>query len=172
LSATSFVLTYFLLFWDAAIAALIGWIVSMTSRQIGHFFFEPKGYNLVNEATHEYKEQVKVGYNPRRKAVLLSIWALSPLPLYFKPTFFGMVRPWENAFGFVHQLGMCWLFIGVAGVIARSIQLFFIGDLQTGLVWAVKIMTDPFHDIKLYYKAPYHLLRGDIEDGVALNHSH
>jgi hypothetical protein len=46
-------------------------------------------------------------------------------------------------------------------------------DLQTGLVWAVKILTDPFHDIKLYYKAPYHLLRGDIEDDeLALGHSH
>ena len=99
LSATSFVFMYFLLFWDPAIAALIGWMVSMTSRQIGHFFFEPKGYDSVNDATHEYKEQVKVGYNLRRKAVLLSIWALSPLPLYFKPTFFGMISPWESALG-------------------------------------------------------------------------
>jgi hypothetical protein len=167
LSATSFVFMYFLLFWDPAIAALIGWMVSMTSRQIGHFFFEPKGYYSVNDATHEYKEEVKVGYNLRRKAVLLSIWALSPLPLYFKRTFFGMISPWESAWEFVHQIGMCWLFIGVAGVILRSIQLFFIRDLQTGLVWAVKIITDPLHDIKLYYKAPYHLLRGE-----ALNDSH
>ena len=60
----------------------------MTSRQIGHFFFEPKGYDSVNDATHEYKEEVKVGYNLRRKVVLLSIWALSPLPLYFRPTLF------------------------------------------------------------------------------------
>src|SRR5438132_6006375 len=119
-----------------------------------------------------YKEEVKVGYNLRRKVVLLSIWALSPLPLYFKPTFFGMIRPWESSLGFVHQIGMCWLFIGVAGVILRSIQLFFIRDLQTGLVWAVKIITDPFHDIKLYYKAPYYLWRGDMEDPVALSHGH
>jgi hypothetical protein len=39
LSATSFVLMYFLLFWDPVIAAMTGWMVSMTSRQIGHFFF-------------------------------------------------------------------------------------------------------------------------------------
>jgi hypothetical protein len=44
--------------------------------------------------------------------------------------------------------------------------------LQTGLVWAVKIITDPFHDIKLYYKAPYCLLRGDTDDPLALGHSH
>ena len=31
LSASSFVFMYFLLFWDPAIAALIGWMVSMTS---------------------------------------------------------------------------------------------------------------------------------------------
>jgi hypothetical protein len=114
------------MFWDPAMAALIGWMVSMSSRQIGHFFFEPEGYDSVNDATHEYKEEVKVGYNLRRKAVLLSIWALSPLPLYFKPTFFGMISPWESALGFLHQIGMCWLFIGVAGVILRSVQLFFI----------------------------------------------
>ena len=43
-------------------------------------------------------------------------------------------------------------------------QLFFISDVQTGLVWMTKILTDPFHDIKLYYKAPLHLLRGELID--------
>jgi hypothetical protein len=28
-------------------------------------------------------------------------------------------------------------------------------------VWAAKILTDPFHDIKLYHKAPIALLRGE-----------
>ena len=172
-SALSFLCAYALMFRDPFLASMVGWLLAMTSRQIGHFFFEPKGYDSINDATHEYKEEVKVGYNLRRKTVLLSIWALSPLPLYFKPTFFGMISPWESAWEFVHQIGMCWLFIGVAGVILRSVQLFFIRDLQTGLVWAVKIMTDPFHDIKLYYKAPYHLLRGDLEDDeLALGHGH
>ena len=27
-----------------------------------------------------------------------------------------------------------------------------------------KIVTDPFHDIKLYYKAPFYLLRGELID--------
>jgi len=51
-SALSFLLAYALLFTDPVLAALIGWLVSMTSRQIGHFFFEPKGYDEVNQATH------------------------------------------------------------------------------------------------------------------------
>ena len=36
--------------------------------------------------------------------------------------------------------------------------------MQTGLVWATKILTDPFHDIKLYHKAPLDLLRGELID--------
>jgi len=39
-------------------------------------FFEPKGFDDVNQATHEYKEAVKVGYNLRRKAILHVVWAL------------------------------------------------------------------------------------------------
>jgi hypothetical protein len=27
-----------------------------------------------------------------------------------------------------------------------------------------KILTDPFHDIMLYYKAPFHLVRGELID--------
>jgi hypothetical protein len=169
-SATSFVFAYVLMFWDPAMAALIAWLLSMTSRQIGHFFFEPKGYDEVNQATHEYKEAIKVGYNLKRKVVLQVMWGVSPLALYFEPTLFGMIRPWDNIAGFLHNLGLFWLFIGIAGLVFRSVQLFFLQDLQTGLVWALKIITDPFHDIKLYYKAPYHLLRGDIDDGVALDH--
>ena len=159
LSATSFVIAYLLCYWDPAIAALVAWTVSMTSRQAGHFFFEPKGFDRVNNATHEYKEDIKVGYNLRRKAVLLAIWAMSPLALYFDPTLFGLYPPHPSAAEFVHHIGQVWFVIGVAGLIFRSVQLFFIRDVQTGLVWATKIITDPFHDIKLYYKAPLQLLR-------------
>src|ERR1700680_4771648 len=79
LSATSFICAYLLVFWAPWGAAIVGWTISMTSRQIGHFFFEPKGYDVVNQATHEYKEEIKVGYNLQRKFILLTIWALSPL---------------------------------------------------------------------------------------------
>jgi hypothetical protein len=30
-----------------------------------------------------------------------------------------------------------------------------------------KILTDPFHDIALYHKAPLQLLRGELTDGKA-----
>lgn len=170
LSASTFLCAYVLMFWEPCAAALIGWMISMTSRQIGHFFFEPKGYDAVNEATHEYKEKIKVGYNLKRKAVLLAIWALSPLVLYVEPTLFGLFEPHAGALAFIRHIGQIWLFIGVAGLIFRSVQLFFIRDVQTGLAWAVKILTDPFNDIKLYYKAPLSLLRRDAMDEMALDH--
>ncbi|HUZ71480.1 MAG TPA: hypothetical protein VMU87_00725 [Stellaceae bacterium] len=166
LSATSFLVAYAVLFWSPAAAALIAWTVAMTSRQIGHFIFEPKGYDTVNQATHEYKEEIKVGYNLRRKAVLLSIWALSPLALYLEPTLFGLLRPRANFVGFIREVGQIWLFVGISGLLFRTVQLFLIRDMQTGLVWATKIITDPFHDIKLYYKAPLLLLRRAMADDI------
>jgi len=92
-SAFSFLVGYAFMFVDPVKAALIGWLVSMTTRQAGHFFFEPKGYDHINQATHEYKEEIKVGYNLQRKVVLMTIWALSPLVLYLDPTLFGLFVP-------------------------------------------------------------------------------
>ena len=163
-SAISFLFSYVMIFKDPAISALAGWLVAMTTRQTGHFFFEPKNYDVVNNATHEYKEEIKVGYNLRRKVVLLTIWALSPLPLYFDPTYFGLFAPAADKTGFIRHVAMIWLVLGIAGVLFRTVQLFLIKDVQTGLVWATKILTDPFHDIKLYHKAPLALLRGELID--------
>ena len=78
-SALSFLTAYVFIFTDPVAAALIGWLAAMVSRQAGHFFFEPKGYDEVNQATHEYKESIKVGYNLKRKIVLLAIWAAAPV---------------------------------------------------------------------------------------------
>jgi hypothetical protein len=171
-SALSFLFSYLMIFKDPAIAALSGWLVAMTSRQAGHFFFEPKDYDVVNQATHEYKEEIKVGYNLRRKVVLLTIWALSPLPLYLDPTYFGIFTPHTGKAEFIRHVAAIWLALGIGGVLFRTIQLFFLKDVQTGLVWATKILTDPFHDIKLYYDAPLHLLRGELIDSMPREQHH
>src|SRR5271165_3509358 len=97
LSACSFLVAYVMLFTDPVSAALIGWLVAMVSRQSGHFFFEPKGYDAANHVTHEYKEDVKVGYNLRRKVVLHIIWAASPLVLLIDPTCFGLIPPQDGS---------------------------------------------------------------------------
>ena len=172
-SALSFLFAYVWLFVDPMISALVGWLVSMTSRQAGHFFFEPHDYDHINQATHEYKEDIKVGYNLQRKVVLMAIWALSPLVLVVDPTLFGLFTPWASAADFMRQTAKIWLVIGGGGLLFRTVHLFFIRDVETGLVWMTKILTDPFHDLMLYRKAPLALMRGELMDpGLHLNPEH
>ena len=159
ISAISFLIAYSLLFVDPVKAALIGWLISMVTRQSGHFFFEPLGFDEENKVSNEYKEAVKVGYNLKRKVVLLSIWAFIPLALWLNPTMFGLFDAHADMGGYIDHLGILWLALGVAGLLFRTVHLFFIRNVQTGLVWLTKILTDPYHDIKLYHKAPLLLLR-------------
>jgi len=163
-SALSFISAYVMIFFNPVAAALTDWLVSMTTRQAGHFFFEPKGYDIVNQASHEHKEEIKVGYNLQRKLVLIAIWAVAPLLLYVDPTLFGIFEPASGKSDLIDQIALIWLFIGIGGLIFRTVHLFFIRDVQTGLVWMTKILTDPFHDLKLYCTAPLHLLRGELID--------
>jgi hypothetical protein len=162
ISAISFLATYVLLFTHPVIAALFGWTFSMCIRQVGHFFFEPKGYDEENQATHAYKEQVKVGYNLRRKVILHSIWGVTPIVLYFVPTFFGLFStPWTNVSEYFQHLARLWIGLAAGALLFRTVHLFFLRGVLTGLVWFTKILTDPFHDIMLYHKAPLALLRGE-----------
>jgi hypothetical protein len=163
-SAICFLVSYVMVFTDPAYAAYVAWLGAMVSRQVGHFFFEPKDYDQVNQATHEHKEDIKVGYNLKRKVVLLSIWALSPALLWVTPTFWGLVNAPDTSAEFIHHVGLIWLAVGLGGLLFRTIQLMIVKNVQTGAVWISKILTDPFHDIQLYYKAPLALLRGELID--------
>ena len=164
LSALSFLTSYVVVWKSPGMAALLGWLVSMLSRQSGHFFFEPKTYDHVNHATHEHKEDIKVGYNLHRKVVLMVIWALSPALVYFSPTLFGLVEAPTSRMDLLDHVGLVWLAVGAGGLLFRMLQLFVLKDVQTGLVWVTKILTDPFHDAMLYWRAPLALLRGELID--------
>ena len=163
LSAVVFVIAYGLVFFDPAMAAILAWCVSMTSRQAGHFFFEPRGHDHVNQASDAHKEAIKIGYNIRRKVVLMGIWVLIPAAVWLAPSS-STFEPTADVAGFVHDVGMAWLALGMAGLLFRVAQLWLRQGAVTGLAWAFKILTDPFHDIWLYHPAPLHLLRGELID--------
>ncbi len=171
-SSICFVCVYILLFTHPIAAAFLGWPVAMIARQTGHFFFEPKGYDDKNQVSHEYKEEVKVGYNLQRKVVLLTTWAALPLVLYFEPSFFGLFEPRVDSSNYLLHLSKLWIALGIGAVAFRTIHLFFLKDVKTGLVWATKIVTDPFHDIKLYYRAPFQALRGEMYDPAGPQRQH
>lgn len=163
-SAMCFMTAYVMLFYNATAAALLGWLFAMCSRQIGHFFFEPRIYDEVNDASHEHKEEIKVGYNLFRKRVLQSIWAVSPIVLYLNPDLFGLLTPHTNWDEFVYNLSVVWIALGALALVFRTVQLFFQRNVQTGLVWATKIVTDPFHDFRIYLKSPVYLMKGELID--------
>ena len=162
ISSITFLAVYVLLFTSPVLGVLLGWLFAMLIRQVGHFFFEPKDYDEYNQASHEEKESLKVGYNLHRKVILLSTFALMPLVLWLSPTFFGVFAPYANAGEFVNNLSYVWLALGVGAVIFRGVHLFFLMGVQTGLVWMTKIITDPVHDIMIYWRAPFQALRGEM----------
>jgi hypothetical protein len=165
-SALSFIVAYVMLFIEPAVATMIAWLIAMPSRQAGHFFFEPRGYDEANKASHEHKEAIKVGYNLFRKIVLMSIWVASPLLLLASPTLWGALQARHDWFGVVHNVSVIWLVVGFGAVAFRTVHLFFLRDVQTGLVWATKILTDPFHDVALYYRSPVYVMRGELFDPI------
>lgn len=171
LSACSFLASYALVFYYPAAAALVGWLLAMTLRQCGHFFFEPKTYDKVNQATHEHKESIKVGYNLKRKVILIAIWAFAPLILIIDPSFLGLLVAHTDDASLINNIAILWLYIGLGAIVFRTVHLFKLMGVQSGLVWFTKILTDPFHDIKIYKSSLKHLLKGDMYDTMDHNWS-
>ena len=79
---------------------------------------------------------------------------LLPPVLYFAPTMFGLFCRRGRPGTYLHHLAQLWIGLAAGALLFRTIHLFFIRGVQTGLVWFTKILTDPFHDIMLYHKAP------------------
>jgi hypothetical protein len=164
LSALSFIVAYIYLFIDPVISAYIAWLFSMTTRQAGHFFFEPKDYDTYNQATQDYKEEIKVGYNLKRKRVLIACWLAVPVLAYFDAALFNFVMPDAAPDTLIDRIGWGWLWLAVAAVVFRMIQLTAIQSRRVALVWCIKILTDPFHDAVIYRKSPIYLLQGQLID--------
>lgn len=163
ISALIFLVCYALLFRDPALAGLVGWLAMLT-RQTGHFFFEPNGYDAVNHVSNDYKEAIKVGYNQTRKIVLLVVWGLMPVALMLSPTLFGLFAAPTTRMDFVRHVGLLWLAVGIGGGLFRMVQLFATQGVGTGLTWVTKVLTDPLHNIALYWRSPLALLRGELID--------
>src|SRR5215813_5055996 len=92
-SALCFLASYALMPFKPIAASLLGWTVAMWSRQIGHFFFEPKGFDHINNVTFDHKEKVKVGFNLQRKVLMFASWISVPLLLLVSPTFWRVFPP-------------------------------------------------------------------------------
>jgi hypothetical protein len=161
-SACCFLVTYALIPFNPLAAALLGWVVAMWMRQIGHFFFEPTGFDTVNNVSFEEKENIKVGFNLQRKVVLLAVWLAVPAVTWALGTKTGMM-PTDTGL-FMDRVGQGWIGLALAGLLARTVYLMVTRSFQTGAVWFTKIITDPINDIRTYYQSPLYLLKGQLYD--------
>jgi len=164
ISASSFLVAYVYLFINPVISAYIAWLIAMTTRQIGHFFFEPDGYDEYNQATFEYKEKIKIGFNLNRKRVLLAVWLSVPALAFIDAANFNLIMPDTSSDTLFNRIGWGWLWLGVAGVVFRMIQLVIKDSVRTAVTWCIKIITDPFHDVIIYRKSPIYLMKGQLID--------
>ena len=169
-SAISLLVAYALLFMEPAWAGLVGWLVGMVTRQSGHIFFEPRGHDRIHDVSYEHKESIKAGYNMRRKGILIGVWLTLPVLLALSPSLFGLIAPATGWQGYLHDVGLAWLTLGASGVALRTLHLFALRGPVWGLAWAFKILTDPLHNIDIYWRSPLALLSGqryDPLDGAA-----
>lgn len=153
-SCMCFVCMYVLLFTKPVAAVLLGWLVGMSMREAGRLLFEPK-----SSGNSKARAPLRA-----HELSLYGAWALATLLLALDPTLFGLFEPPHDTQEFVDHLAKLWLGVGVTGLSLRGLQLFFARGTQSGLVWLTKVVTDPFHGIRLYHKAPLSLLRGELYD--------
>jgi len=106
----------------------------------------------------------------RRKAILISIWLSVPVLLWLTPSLFGLMHPARDTSGFVHDVGLAWLALGAAGLLFRTVHLFFLRGPLWGLAWACKILLDPIHNVQIYWASPLALLRGQRLDPLQAKH--
>ena len=168
-SALSFIAAYVLLFTNPALAGIVGWLVGMVTRQSGHIFFEPRGHDRIHDVSYDYKESIKVGFNMRRKAILITVWLSLPALLALAPSLFGLISPATNFAEYVNDVGLMWLALGAGGLLFRTVHLFFLRGPSWGLAWACKILLDPFHNVHIYWESPLALLRGQRYDPLHKN---
>ncbi|HEX6244894.1 MAG TPA: hypothetical protein VFZ61_28435 [Polyangiales bacterium] len=156
-SCLCFVCMYVLLFTKPVAAVLLGGLVAMSMREVGRLLFEPRrAPDAGKEAPRARRRAHELG--------LYAAWALATLLLVLDPTLLGLFDAPRDRQEFVDHMAKLWLGVGATGLALRGARLFLARGTQTSLVWLTKVVTDPFHGMRLYHKAPLSLLRGELYD--------
>jgi hypothetical protein len=84
--------------------------------------------------------------------------------LWLDPMLFGVVEAHASPAQLADHVALVWLLVAAAGIAFRCIQLCVTRSVLTGIAWVSKIATEPFHNIRIYWRSPVHLLRGQLYD--------
>lgn len=154
------IVAYILFFSGHFVSAVSLGLVSWFIRQSGHFFFESKEYDEINQMTFEEKEAEKVGANLHRK--LLMIGGLAAfLTLFFvtpdKLVTFAQMCGYAAEGPFSALIFFSFL-VFIFTWVSRSVWLMFNRSLMTGVCWFIKILYDPINDLVRYHDSPLKLM--------------
>jgi glutamate-1-semialdehyde 2,1-aminomutase len=145
LSSSTFVISYFLMFFDVTAAVSLG-VAALLLRQFGHAILEPPCHD---------KEQALLGYNTRNKTLILAAYVLLPIVHLLSVRSFNV----EALGAALPILAREWIVLTLAVVFGRVAYLAWIHDLSTAMIWFVKLITDPFTDIIAYNRSVLRIMR-------------
>ena len=135
-SSSAFLVCYWLVFWDLTAAMWAG-LAALFLRQFGHAVLEPPCHD---------KEAVLLGYNTRKKTVILGAYLLIPAVYLAAAGSWRTDALWAMAEPAAQALFL-WTGLVVAG---RVVYLIGTKGFRLGMVWFVKLITDPITDILAY----------------------
>ncbi len=136
LSSGVFIYCYFLIFTD---------LTTAVSASLGALFVRQFGHALVEPPCHD-KEELLLGFNTPNKTMIVSAYCLIPLANMFAAgswTLSAFLERWPT-------IAQQWWGLTLVVVLGRVVYLAWLHDLRTSMIWFVKLVTDPFTDIKAY----------------------
>jgi len=145
LSSSVFIFCYVFVFFDLTQAMFLG-LTALFVRQFGHAILEPPCHD---------KEALLLGFNTRDKTLIVLAYLLIPCAHIIRAA--SLSR--EALVPIVSVVAHQWFFLTVFVVFGHVLFLAWKHDLRSGLVWFVKLITDPFTDIGAYYTSPYRMVQ-------------
>jgi glutamate-1-semialdehyde 2,1-aminomutase len=139
LSSSAFILCYLTIFFNFTLAVSIG-VVSLLLRQFGHAILEPPCHD---------KEKALLGYNTRNKTLILMTYVLIPILHLISA---GAVNL-ESMRAAIPGIAREWFLLTLTVVFGRVIYLSWKLDFRSGMIWFVKLITDPITDVMAYYSS-------------------
>ena len=139
ISSSVFIVCYGLIFSDLVLAMWLG---------LGALFLRQAGHALIEPPCHD-KEQLLLGFDTRSKTVIIAFFILIPIVnAVYAPSFQG-----ADLEKLVGDVAMQWFVFTGLVIASRVLLLIKRHGLRNALVWFVKLITDPFTDIKAYWSS-------------------
>lgn len=136
LSSSVFIYCYVLIFTDLTTAVTAS-LAALFVRQFGHAIVEPPCHD---------QEELLLGFNTPNKTMIVSAYCLIPIANMIAAgswTWTAFVEKWPT-------IAQQWWGLTLVVVLGRVAYLAWLHDFRISMIWLVKLVTDPFTDIKAY----------------------